>query len=116
MSDVLNRDLLDGIYLDFTFLHPVPPAHRDLRPRPDANATGDRPAPYTFPKTLSENHEEMAVTAPLRGSNSARERVASGSRPSQRCPFPYRRFQPLSRPCFVSRRSANRTRPTRFRR
>src|SRR5689334_22210542 len=59
MSNVVKRNLLDGIYLDFTFLHPVAPAHPDFRPRPDANATGDSPAPYPFPKTLGEDHQDM---------------------------------------------------------
>ena len=61
MSNVEKRDLLNGIDLDFTFLHAVTPAHRDFRPHPDANAAGDGSAPYTLPKTLGENHGEMVV-------------------------------------------------------
>ena len=56
MRDILNRDLLDGIHLDFTFPCLVTAAHLDMRALPDANATGDRPAMYTFSKPLCENH------------------------------------------------------------
>jgi hypothetical protein len=56
MSDVLNRDLLDGIHLDFTFPYLVTATHLDMRAFPDSNATGDRPVTYTFAKPLYENH------------------------------------------------------------
>ena len=61
MSNVEKRDLLNGIYLDFTFLHPVTAAHLDMRAFPDSHATGDYAATYTFPKTLRENHWELLL-------------------------------------------------------
>ena len=60
MRNVEERDLLDRIHLDFAFPHAVTTAHLDLRALPDANATGDDPALYTFPKALCENHTGMA--------------------------------------------------------
>ena len=101
MSDIVQRDLLDGIDLNFTVLHAVTVAHLDLRTHPDANAAGDGPAPYTLPKTLRENHGEKVVTASPQGWNSARERVASRPQLSHRLAFSCRRFQPLSHPCFA---------------
>ena len=56
MSNVLNGDLLNGIDLDFTFLHAVTAAHRYSRAHPDADAACDFPATYTFAKTLRKNH------------------------------------------------------------
>src|SRR5262245_77718 len=56
MSDVLNGDLLNGIHLDFTFLHWVTATHGDLRMHPDAHAAGDMPATNTFLKTVREEH------------------------------------------------------------
>ena len=60
MSDILNRDLLDGIHLDRTFAHLVTAAHPDMQAFPDSNATSDRPIKYTFSKPLSENHGKDA--------------------------------------------------------
>jgi hypothetical protein len=56
MMDVIERDLLDGIDLDLTFLHRVALADLDLGAHPDANATGDGPAPYTLAKAFGEKH------------------------------------------------------------
>ena len=62
MSNVLKRDLLNGIYLDLAFLHAVTAARGDVRVPPDANAAGDGPATYTFPKALGENHGETEAS------------------------------------------------------
>jgi hypothetical protein len=56
MSDVVQRDKLDGIDHDFTFIHPVAPPDLDVRAFPDPDAAGYEPAAHTFPKTFCENH------------------------------------------------------------
>ena len=60
MGDVLKRDLVNRVDLDFTLFHPVTIPGLDVRALPDANTTGDRPAPYTLSKSLRENHGERA--------------------------------------------------------
>jgi hypothetical protein len=61
MSDVLNRDLLNRVDLDFTLFHPVAAPDPDVRALPDTNARGDRPTPYTLSKSLRENHITLAA-------------------------------------------------------
>ncbi|MBZ5601611.1 MAG: hypothetical protein LAO79_04825 [Acidobacteriia bacterium] len=56
MGDVLQRDRLDGIDHDFTFVHPVMSSDLDVRPFPDPDAARDESAPHPFPKVFRKNH------------------------------------------------------------
>jgi hypothetical protein len=56
MSDVVQRDRLDGIDQDLTFIHLVPPPDLDVWPLPDPDTASDEPAAHTFPKTFRKHH------------------------------------------------------------
>lgn len=52
----MEGDSLDGIDQDFTFIHPVPPSHLDVRMLPDPDTASDEPAADAFPETFGEDH------------------------------------------------------------
>src|SRR5205085_1369764 len=54
--DLIQIDLLDGIDMDFTFVHRIASAYLDARVLPDANAAGDESAPHSFAKAFCEDH------------------------------------------------------------
>jgi hypothetical protein len=55
--DVLDRDLLDGIDLDFALVHRIAVAGLDVRVLPDADAAGDGSGADAVSETLREDQD-----------------------------------------------------------
>jgi hypothetical protein len=105
MSDVLNRDLFDGIYFDFTFLHPV------RRPTVTFGRVQMR-TPQVIAPLRTPSRRRLVKTT---GRWLLRRNYRAGKVRVNELPAVPGLLKDV-RPCFVSRRSANRTRPTRLRR
>src|SRR5215469_9235543 len=75
MSDVLQRDRLDGVDQDFTLIiHSVPLPHLSVRAFPDPDTASYEPAAHTFPKAFGENHwrSEQFISLVKRAARKAR--------------------------------------------
>ena len=56
VRDVPHANRHNRIHDDVPVVHLIAPARLDVRPRPDADAAPDPPAPNSFAKTFREYH------------------------------------------------------------